>query len=87
MIFTTISGIILLFFIHSIKKFTTTFQEKVFCLVMWVVEIIQCLLRKSINLFCKNGFFSIILMILFPILLLSIYHLFKSYLETKKKED
>mgnify|MGYP003471441222 CR=1 FL=1 len=87
MIFTTILGIILLFFIHSIKKFTITFQGKIFCLVMWIIEIVQCLLRKSINLFFKNGFLSIISMILFPILLLSIYHLFKSYLETKKKED
>lgn len=64
MIFTIIIGIVIV--LSRFKQLRQSSQGEIFCAVMYIIEILQCVFKQTIRIFSKNAVFSVILMIFIP---------------------
>ena len=71
--FIIIFGIMLVIALFQIKKFTHKILSEVYVSIMYVLEFIVCIQKKSVLLFSHNAVVSVFLMILIPIIILGIY--------------
>lgn len=71
--FIIIFGIMLVIALFQIKKFTHKFLSELYVSIMYVLEFIVCIQKKTVLLFSNNAVVSVFLMILIPIIILGIY--------------
>ena len=72
MIFIMITGIVLLAVLLCFfnGKLTERAIWSIYASVMYVLEIITCIVKHTVRTFSSNAVFSVILMVIFPMLLL-----------------
>lgn len=86
MIFTIIIGIVLVIVLSRFKQLRQSAQDEIFCAVMYVIEILQCVFKQTIRIFSKNAVFSVILMILIPFVILFVYYAISQIIKQKKSQ-
>lgn len=87
MFFTIVVGIVLIVALSRLKQLRQSAQGEIFCGVMFVIEILQCVFRHTIRIFSKNAVFSVILMILLPFVILFAYYAVSGIINQKKNQN
>lgn len=78
-----IAGIVLVIVISSFKKLRQIVQGEIFCLALYIIEIIQCIISKTIRIYSHNVILSIIILILIPFVILFSYYLIIEIIKSK----
>lgn len=84
LLITILVGIGISYVLSQLKKFTQSVQGQISCIAIYIIEIFQCIFAKSIRIFSKNGFISIILMIFLPFVILCIFYILSGVIKSKK---
>lgn len=85
LIINIVVGIILAFFTSLLKKFRETVQSEIFCASLYLLEIIECISKRTVRIYSTNSFISIIIIILLPFIIFFIYHAVKGIIEPRMK--
>lgn len=78
-------GVILAFGTSRLKKFRETVQGELFCATFYLIEILECILKRTVRIYSPNAIISIIIIVLLPFIIFFIYHALKGIIESKMK--
>ena len=85
-IISVVLGILLILVISRFKNLRQSFQGEIFCAALFVIEIIQCIISRTIRIYSRSAIFSIIIMIVLPFVILSGYFIMLEIQKTKSKD-
>ena len=87
LIITIILGFVIAFATSQLRKYRQPVQARIFCIAMYVLEVLQCIFVRSIRLFTRNACISIILMIILPFIVLFIFYTVCGIKQSKKSAN
>ena len=80
-------GLALAFGTSQLKQLREIVQGEIFCGAFYLLEIIECIVKRSVRIYSSKAIISIIVMIVIPIFILFLFTIIKGFIEAKKQND
>lgn len=80
-------GAILIFVVSQMKKLRENVRYEIFCGVFYLLEIIECMSKRTVRIYVNNSVLSVIMIILAPFVIFFVFYVIKGMIESKNKHD
>ena len=86
MILTIVVGFLIAFITFRLDKLKESVRAEIFCVIMYLFEVLQCVIKKTVKIYSNNAIISIVLMIVIPFVILFVFYLINTLIDVKHKQ-